>query len=112
MPYRILLTFFCLLSVIPAIAQNNSYVSIRKVVIDAGHGGKDPGAVSINRKTQEKNITLTVALKLGELIKKRYPGIEVIYTRDTDVFIPLNQRTEIANKNRADLFISIHRSEE
>jgi N-acetylmuramoyl-L-alanine amidase len=108
MPYRILLIFFCLLYTIHGIAQNDSYVSIRKVVIDAGHGGKDPGAVSINRKTQEKDITLTVALKLGELIKKNFPDIKVIYTRSTDVFIPLNQRTDIANKNRADLFISVH----
>ncbi|MDD4293192.1 MAG: N-acetylmuramoyl-L-alanine amidase, partial [Bacteroidales bacterium] len=108
MPYRILLMFFCMLYTIHGIAQNDSYVSIRKVVIDAGHGGKDPGAVSINRKTQEKNITLTVALKLGDLIKKNFPDIKVIYTRSTDVFIPLNQRTDIANKNRADLFISVH----
>ncbi|MDD4491323.1 MAG: N-acetylmuramoyl-L-alanine amidase [Bacteroidales bacterium] len=97
-----------MLYTIHGIAQNDSYVSIRKVVIDAGHGGKDPGAVSINRKTQEKNITLTVALKLGDLIKKNFPDIKVIYTRSTDVFIPLNQRTDIANKNRADLFISVH----
>lgn len=108
MPYRILLIFFCLLSFIPALAQNNSYVSIRKVVIDAGHGGKDPGAVSLNRKTLEKDITLSVALKLGSQIKQRFPEIDVIYTRDTDVFIPLNQRTDIANRNKADLFISIH----
>jgi len=93
---------------IHSIAQNDSYVSIRKVVIDAGHGGKDPGAVSINRKTQEKHIALAVALKLGDLIKNNFPDIKVIYTRSTDVFIPLYQRTDIANKNRADLFISIH----
>ena len=108
MPYRILLIFFCMLYTIQGIAQNDSYVSIRKVVIDAGHGGKDPGAVSINRKTQEKHIALAVALKLGDLIKKNFPDIKVIYTRSTDVFIPLYQRTDIANKNRADLFISIH----
>lgn len=97
-----------MLYTIQGIAQNDSYVSIRKVVIDAGHGGKDPGAVSINRKTQEKHIALAVALKLGDLIKKNFPDIKVIYTRSTDVFIPLYQRTDIANKNRADLFISIH----
>lgn len=108
MPYRILLIFFCMLYTVQGIAQNDSYVSIRKVVIDAGHGGKDPGAVSINRKTQEKHIALAVALKLGDLIKKNFPDIKVIYTRSTDVFIPLYQRTDIANKNRADLFISIH----
>ena len=108
MPYRILLIFFCMLYTVQGIAQNDSYVSIRKVVIDAGHGGKDPGAVSINRKTQEKHIALAVALKLGDLIKKNFPDIKVIYTRSTDVFIPLYQRTDIANKHRADLFISIH----
>ncbi|MHC1778989.1 MAG: N-acetylmuramoyl-L-alanine amidase [Bacteroidales bacterium] len=81
---------------------------IRRVVIDPGHGGGDPGAISPDRKIKEKNITLSVSLKLGELIKKRYPQIEVIYTRKTDVFIPLDKRTEIANRNKADLFISIH----
>jgi N-acetylmuramoyl-L-alanine amidase len=80
--------------------------SIKKVVIDAGHGGKDPGA--LGRKTQEKIITLTVALKLGNLIKTNIKDIEVIYTRDTDEFIELYQRAEIANRNKSDLFISIH----
>jgi len=88
--------------------QENSVSMIRRVVIDPGHGGGDPGAISPDGKIKEKNITLSVSLKLGELIKKRYPHIDVIYTRKTDVFIPLDERTEIANKNKADLFISIH----
>ena len=76
------------------------------VVIDAGHGGKDPGA--IGRRGQEKNITLAVALKLGKLIEDSLQDVKVIYTRKTDVFVELNKRAEIANKNKADLFISIH----
>jgi len=108
MPYRLLLTVLSLLSLIalPLTGQESSVVKIQKVVLDAGHGGKDPGAV--NGKVLEKNITLSVTLKLGEMIKKRYPGIEVIYTRDKDVLIPLDRRSEIANKSKADLFISIH----
>lgn len=88
--------------------QNNIDGNIRKIVIDAGHGGKDPGAISRDRKYYEKNITLSVALTLGKMISEAYPEINVIYTRKTDVFIPLNVRTQIANKNKADLFISIH----
>lgn len=80
--------------------------NIKKVVIDAGHGGKDPGAVSGNYK--EKDITLKVALKLGRKINSKYPDIDIVYTRKTDVFIPLDQRGQIANKANADLFISIH----
>ncbi len=109
MPYRLLLTIFSLLFISNHIpAQEVSPVKIKKVVIDAGHGGHDPGAVSINGRVHEKDITLSVALKLGSMIKEKYPDIKIIYTRSTDVFIPLNQRTEIANKNQANLFISIH----
>jgi len=108
MPFRLLLTIFCLFFISLINAQENQSVKIRKVVIDAGHGGHDAGAVSPDRKVYEKNITLSVALKLGAMIKDKYPGIEVIYTRTTDKFIPLITRTEIANKHQANLFISIH----
>jgi N-acetylmuramoyl-L-alanine amidase len=79
---------------------------VRTVVIDAGHGGKDPGAVG--SRTQEKNITLSIALKLGDYIKQNFSDVKVIYTRDTDVFVELHRRAQIANENHADLFISIH----
>ena len=76
------------------------------VVIDPGHGGKDFGASVGNAR--EKDIVLDLALRLGNSIKSKYPDTKVIYTRSTDVFIPLHERARIANKNKADLFISIH----
>jgi len=76
------------------------------IVIDPGHGGKDPGAIS--GKNTEKSINLNVALKMGQLIEKNCSKVKVIYTRKTDVFIELNRRGEIANKANADLFVSIH----
>ncbi len=79
---------------------------ITLVVIDPGHGGKDPGAV--NGNSCEKDIVLDIALKLGNYITSNFPETKVIYTRTKDVFIPLHQRANIANKNGADLFISIH----
>lgn len=77
-----------------------------KVVIDAGHGGKDPGCLGAN--TKEKDIVLSVALKTGKLISDNCPNVKVIYTRSTDVFVELYRRAQIANENHADLFISIH----
>ena len=79
---------------------------ITTVVIDAGHGGKDTGAIGAISK--EKDLNLTVALLAGDYIKKNLPDVKVIYTRERDVFVTLNERAAIANRNNADVFISIH----
>jgi len=76
------------------------------VVIDAGHGGKDPGTHGVN--TKEKDVALTIALKVGNYIEKNIPGVKVIYTRKNDTYLGLDERAEVANKAKADLFICIH----
>jgi len=76
------------------------------VVIDAGHGGKDPGAVG--KISQEKNLNLDVSLLVGKMLSEQFPDIKVVYTRQTDIFLPLQQRADIVNANNADLFICIH----
>ncbi|MBM3159867.1 MAG: N-acetylmuramoyl-L-alanine amidase [Bacteroidetes bacterium] len=89
--------FFC------ARAQINP---IKTVVIDAGHGGKDPGCHG--GYSNEKEVCLSMALKLGAMIKEKYPTIKVVYTREKDVFVELLERANIANRVKADLFICIH----
>lgn len=83
-------------------------LGLRTVVIDPGHGGKDPGALGKTRKTDEKHIVLSVAKSVGDKIKAAYPDVKVVYTRSTDVFVELKERANIAKRNKADLFISIH----
>lgn len=83
--------------------------SLRTVVIDPGHGGKDAGAVSKDKKTYEKNLVLTISKLIGDKIKAEYgDAVQVFYTRSTDVFVPLGDRADFANKKHADLFISVH----
>ena len=76
------------------------------LVIDPGHGGKDAGALGTFSK--EKDINLSVAMAFGKQVQRNCPDVKVIYTRTTDVFIGLKERANIANKNKADLFVSIH----
>ncbi len=87
---------------------NNAQAQVRfsTLVIDAGHGGKDSGALGKN--SQEKDIVLDVALRFGKMVNDSFPEVKTIFTRSDDTFIPLNDRATIANKNNADLFISIH----
>ncbi|MCH5214862.1 MAG: N-acetylmuramoyl-L-alanine amidase [Muribaculaceae bacterium] len=97
-----LLIFMCLSPLSAFAADKKKFV----VVIDAGHGGNDYGA--IEHEVNEKDVNLAVALKLGNLIKKKLKDTEVVYTRDGDYFISLQKRADIANNAKADIFISIH----
>lgn len=102
------LLFYVFLSNISITAQVDNTV-LKTIVIDPGHGGKDSGTMGTKRfKIYEKHVALAVSLKLGEYIKNAFPMIDVIYTRESDVFLELNERTELANNADADLFISIH----
>ena len=107
--HRVLYVFVLVFSgSIPLFAQADHAFSYRveRVIIDAGHGGKDPGA--LGRFTKEKDIALKIALKLGEIIATNLPDVEVIYTRKKDTYLTLHERAMVANEANADVFISIH----
>lgn len=99
-------TFWVLGALLTASYSPYPMTKLKIVVIDAGHGGKDPG--THGKKAQEKDVALSVAKKVTELFKKHRPDIRVIMTRSEDVFVPLYDRADIANKHKADLFVSIH----
>lgn len=102
--YLLFLVVLCCVTVLSVQAQDAKRKFV--LVIDAGHGGHDPGAVG--KFAKEKTINLNVALQFGKLVKENCPDVKVIYTRSKDVFIPLQERANIANRNKADLFVSIH----
>jgi N-acetylmuramoyl-L-alanine amidase len=103
---RLLVLFLLFLISTYSTAYTPEAYRLRKVVIDPGHGGRDSGARG--KKSHEKDIVLAVSLKVGAYITDAFPDVEVIFTRTEDVFVPLNERSRIANENGADLFISIH----
>lgn len=100
------LVYFVFLSLIFSINALSQSSVIKTVVIDAGHGGHDSGCLGASN--YEKTVCLSIALKVGELIKSSFPNVKVVYTRDKDVFVELHERAAIANRNKADLFICIH----
>lgn len=100
------LMLLMLLFAVPGSVKLSPSVDDYIVVIDPGHGGRDPGA--LGSSSREKDIVLAIALKAGNYIKQNYPEVKVLFTRDKDVFVELYKRPEFANKNHADLFISIH----
>lgn len=102
--YKILFLFFLVFTI--STSSNASKRSVSKIVLDAGHGGSDIGARG--EYSNEKDLTLSIVKKLGKLITDSLKGVDVVYTRTTDVYPSLNERHEIANKAAADLFISVH----
>jgi len=121
-PYRIIVNIYGKNAVSPAtkgalktdgeltkkdVVSNNVKLPVKLIVIDMGHGAHDPGAIGY-KGLKEKDVTLDIGLKLGEIIKKNFPQIEVVHTRKDDTFLKLEERAAVANSKKADLFISIH----
>ena len=107
--YKFLIIVLTLAGSLHLSGQNSvENLGLKTVVIDPGHGGKDPGASGKTSKTSEKHLVLSISKQLGDKIKAAYPDVKVVYTRSTDVFVELKERVNIAKRNKADLFISIH----
>lgn len=110
-PFRSMLALWAVLlsaSIVPFDAAGQDRLKLSTVVIDAGHGGHDPGCISADKKTREKDITLDVARRLSRKITESCPGVKTVLTRSNDTFVTLSGRADVANNINADLFISIH----
>ena len=108
---RSVLTFAAVLvtaSIVPYRAAGQDRLKLSTIVIDPGHGGTDPGCISADKKTYEKNIALDISKRLAQKIGESLPGVKVVLTRSNDTFVTLSGRADIANDIGADLFISIH----
>jgi N-acetylmuramoyl-L-alanine amidase len=107
-PYRLVIDVFAMKDSAPEMKNKNKipFQEIKRVIIDPGHGGKDPGAIG-PKGLREKDVVLDIAKRLGRVLKQKY-NMEVTFTRDRDVFVPLEKRTFLANSRKGDLFISIH----
>lgn len=103
---KVAILFVCLGLLSPMMAQKKANSKPFTVVIDAGHGGKDPGAVG--KISKEKDLNLNVSLQAGRMIQEAFPEVKVLYTRETDEFLTLQGRADFVNKNNADLFICVH----
>lgn len=103
---KIVIIILCLLLPAALLTTQAQAAKAFTLVLDAGHGGKDPGA--LGKKGKEKNINLAVTLAVGKLVEQNLKDVKVVYTRKTDVFVELNERAAIANRAKADLFVSIH----
>ena len=99
---------FLATSIVPERAAGQDRLKLSTIVIDPGHGGHDPGCISADKKTREKNVALDISQRLARKIRESLPGVKVVLTRSDDTFVTLSGRADIANDIGADLFISIH----
>ena len=92
----------------PARLTAQNHLTLSTVTLDAGHGGNDPGCISADKRTQEKDVALDIVLRVNRMLKEAYPELNVVLTRDKDVFVPLEDRAKINNSANSDLFVSVH----
>ena len=92
----------------PAQMKAQNHITLGTITLDAGHGGHDPGCISADKRTQEKDIALDIVLRVNRMLRESYKDLNVVLTRDKDVFVPLEDRARISNAANSDLFISVH----